>query len=264
MLAVAACDSHRLFAQEVVAPDTSREWRLGLYAGPAYAWHSGVRVFGSREHIDRRMTASGTGPDFGAQATIHLNPSWRLDARLGLKSLHAIAVSNGLMTRTFLRTLGDDPGRDIDTVVPIDYRTALEYPMLEASVVYLRDALRLGRSTVLSIGFGTSVSLVIESRARATIRIAGPENMAFANPDGFPTENNGRSLVVYEYSLPGVEPFRISLLGGLEVSHELSGSHVIGAREMGDVPLTTVYKRGEDRAYAVAMHLYMQWRFDNP
>jgi len=54
--------------------------------------------------------------------------------------------------------------------------------------------------------------------------LVAPDNARFINPSDLPSENGGRRLLLYDGTIPELNPFRLSLMAGLQAEVPLFGN----------------------------------------
>lgn len=119
-------------------------------------------------------------------------------------------------------------GQQIPVNQSISTTSDITYQLLEAEVMYKKDLITLGKSFRVSVAGGPVGSYVMGGKITQVQDLDQPENARFKNPDGLPTDFNGRRLIFSNNDeIPGRNSIRFSLKAGLQAEVGLFHNAVI-------------------------------------
>ena len=161
---------------------------------------------------------SGWGFLVGITAEFQPSPTWSIIPRVAYESRPANFEQN-LPDAQVLR-----PGASNPVNQTVTTSSAITYSLLTAEVMYKYEFLKIGRGFRVAAEAGPVFGYVLGGKNRQVQNLIEPQNARFVNPDGYPTENNGRTLVLFDNDIPGRSSTRFSLKGGLQAEIGLFGN----------------------------------------
>jgi hypothetical protein len=93
--------------------------------------------------------------------------------------------------------------------------SVIDYTLLNIEVLYKYELVTMGSFRVAVAG-GPAFQYVMAGRNRQVQDLEEPQNARFLNPDGFVTENNGRTLVFFDDDIPQRNATRFSAKAGVQ------------------------------------------------
>ena len=94
--------------------------------------------------------------------------------------------------------------------------STVDMRLLNFEVMYAQQLFRLGKSFRLNVNAGPAVGYVLSGKITQVQDLEEPLNAQFVNPNGLPTENNGRRLIyAQDQTISGLQNVRFSVKGGL-------------------------------------------------
>ncbi|MCE2502861.1 MAG: outer membrane beta-barrel protein [Chlorobi bacterium] len=194
--------------------------RRQILVGPTVGIHRNYHSGGFRTISDPvcPFFEDGTGWGFAVGLSAEFLPS--VDGRWGIIPRITFEQRPG----QFRQELPDVPvlvPNPIDPSTPevvdqtISTTSDITYSLLNVELMYKQEVLLLGDLRVGVLG-GPAAQYIMGGTNRQVQDLDEPENARFINPDGLPTENNGRRLIFFDGDIPERNATRFSVKAGVQ------------------------------------------------
>ncbi len=114
------------------------------------------------------------------------------------------------------------PGANDPVEQIVEASSDIAYTMFGAEIFYKYEVLNTGGARIAVAG-GPTAAYVLAGANSQALNLVRPENARFTNPEDYPTEREGRTLRLYEGSIPSMRNYRFSLKGGVQAEIPVFG-----------------------------------------
>jgi hypothetical protein len=190
---------------------------VGPTVGVSRNYHTGG--FRTIEDPNCPIFEDGSGWGFlvGITAEFQPSPTWSIIPRVAYESRPAEFKQNLPDAQVLLPNATEPVNQTISTTSTITYN------LLTAEVMYKYEFAKIGRGFRVAAEAGPAFGYVLGGTNRQVQDLLEPQNARFINKD-YPTENNGRRLILFDGDIPGRNSTRFSLKGGLQAEIGLFGN----------------------------------------
>jgi hypothetical protein len=191
---------------------------IGPVIGVNRNFHTGgFRTVTADESCPVFEQGSGWGFLGGITAELLLGESWSLIPRLTYESRPGSFESELPDALVLL------PNTTEVVTQTVTASSEVTYQIINAEVLYKQEIAQLGGLRI-GLAAGPAAQFVMAGTNRQVQDLILPENARFTNPQGYPTENNGRRLVFFNDDIPNRNGLRFSLKGGIQAEVGLFGN----------------------------------------
>jgi hypothetical protein len=239
-------------ADSSARPEPPDDWWLGFHGGSVWSSHSGVPMW---DPLSGEIEADGFGYAVGLDATIRAGVYWYMAAVMDFEAWHATSAQSRDVELAMIEGVVDDTVvRRAEVIV----ETEIDYATVRQAVLYGVVVLGSMETTHLAFELGPTFSLVVVGNLRRKMRLDPSESGRFANPNGLPVTNDGRTVLLFDSDIPRRVANRLGMLGGLRVWHRFLPAVDAWAALRYDVALTNVDDAGRWRASALLLTVGLQ------